>query len=325
VLYYKKTEESEFAMKIYPRYPGFVNRAITFSIDDGNLEMDKKFIDIVKPCGIRGTFNLCMPRLDQLSAEGYRAFYEGFEISNHVKWHPLAMIDGVEYTYSDAPVTEPIEGNNTRLYPYGDGEGEFVIYSEKDKRPRHMADAETYLRLTAECRSALEEVFGEGAIGGFVWPFGEQKNQAVLEGLMQAGYYGLRKTGSTRDTTAFALPEDRMHWSYNANHQELLSVAALYEAIPDDGTLKFFCFGVHSVDFEHAENWHELSAFAERFGNRPDTYYYATVGEIFAYEDAVRALEVGAERIYNPSALTVYIEIDGKQLTVPPKSRIALG
>ncbi len=312
-------------MKICPRYPGFVRRAITFSIDDGNLAMDKKFIDIVKPHGIRGTFNLCLPALDLLDADGYRAFYEGYEISNHVKWHPLAMKDGVEYTFSPTPAEPPIVGDETRIYPYGDGEGEFVIYAKKDGRPRHIADAETYLRLAAECREALEEVFGKGSIGGFVWPYNEQNNAALCDGLRKAGYYGLRKTGATLDTTAFSLPGDRMRWSYNANHKELLSVAALYENIPDDGELKFFCFGVHSVDFENEGNWHELEEFAERFGNRPDTYYYATVGEIFAYEDAVRALEISAERIFNPSSLDVYLEVDGKPLKVPAETRIALG
>ena len=172
---------------------------------------------------------------------------------------------------------------------------------------------------------ALEEIFGKGSVGGFVWPYNEQQNQKLIEGLRAAGYYGMRKTGATLDKTGFALPADRMRWSYNANHKELLSVSALYEAIPDDGTLKFFCFGVHSVDFENSGNWHELAAFAERFGNRPDTYYYATVGEIFAYEDAVNALEIGAERIVNPSSLTVYLEIDGNRLTVAPNSSLSLG
>lgn len=310
-------------MKLYPRYPGFVRRAITFSIDDGNLEMDKKLIDIVKPNGIRGTFNLCMPALNRLSAEGYRAFYEGFEISNHVKWHPFAMRDGVDYTFFDTK-EPPTVGNETHIYPYGDGEGEYVIYSERDCRPRHIADAKTYLRLAEECRKELEEVFGKGSIGGFVWPYNEQQNKEVVEGLKAAGYYGLRKTGATYDTTAFAIPRDRMRWSYNANHKELLSVAALYEAIPDDGTLKFFCFGVHSVDFENAGNWNDLEEFAKRFGNRPNEYYYATVGEIFAYEDAVNALEITETSVYNPSCLTVYLEADGKKISVAPKSSVSL-
>ncbi len=316
-------------MKIQYKYPGFVSRAITFSIDDGNLEMDRKFIDIVKPHGIRGTFNLIEPHLDRLDAEGYREFYRGFEISNHVKWHPLAMADGVEYEYADAPAVQPVKGSRTKLYPIpadnercGHGYG---IYFKDNDWMRFMVDVPTYLRLTAECRTALEEVFGEGSIGGFVWPYGEQNNAELFRALTEAGYYGLRKTGCTRDADAFAVPRDRMRWSYNANHLELLDVAALYEALPEDGELKLFCFGVHSVDFERSQNWCDLEAFAERFGDRPDTYYYATVGEIFAYADAAAALDIAADEIRNSTDLPIYLTVDGENLVVAPHSAIALG
>ena len=42
-------------------FPGWVRKSITFTIDDGNIEMDKKFIDITVPAGIKGTFNLNTP------------------------------------------------------------------------------------------------------------------------------------------------------------------------------------------------------------------------------------------------------------------------
>ena len=42
-----------------PYFPGFTRKSVTFSIDDGNLVLDKKFISIVAPYGIKGTFNLC--------------------------------------------------------------------------------------------------------------------------------------------------------------------------------------------------------------------------------------------------------------------------
>ena len=49
-------------MTIKKYFPGFTQKAITFSIDDGNLKHDKTFIDIVKPAGIKGTFNLFFGR-----------------------------------------------------------------------------------------------------------------------------------------------------------------------------------------------------------------------------------------------------------------------
>ena len=36
-------------------YPGWTRKAMSFSIDDGNLEMDKKFMDIVEPYGFTST------------------------------------------------------------------------------------------------------------------------------------------------------------------------------------------------------------------------------------------------------------------------------
>ena len=38
-------------------FPGWVRKQVSFTIDDGNIEMDKKFIDIVRPAGVLGTFN----------------------------------------------------------------------------------------------------------------------------------------------------------------------------------------------------------------------------------------------------------------------------
>lgn len=317
----------DYTMKIVPKYPGYVSRAITFSIDDGNLDTDKKFMDIVKPHGIRGTFNLCYPKLDLLSAEGYRELYEGFEISNHVKHHPFALADGTHYTYMDAPPSPPIKGDYTRLYPLpkGDERCGYALYiNDGEDRARYVTDGETYFALAEECREALEEIFGEGSVRGFVWPYHEQYNAALTKRLVEAGYYGLRSTGETRDKDSFALPRDRVCWSYNADHKSLLEVAALYEKATEDDGLKFFCFGVHSIDFERAGTWHKLKEFAEKYGGRPDTYYYATVGEIFAYEDAVNALIVLEKELQNPSSIDVYVTANGVPLSVPALSTVSL-
>ena len=91
-----------------------------------------------------------------------------------------------------------------------------------------------------------------------------------------------------------------------------------YESYPDDGALKFFAFGVHSIDFERDDKWGDLSVFAEKYGNRPDTYWYASVGEIFDYEEALSSLKITESLIENPSNLTVYFEIDGERKLLEP-------
>ena len=75
-------------------FPGWTRKSITFTIDDGNVEMDKKFLDIVRPAGIRGTFNL--HRWDLLTPDEYRNFYRGYEIANHCMHHAIAIDEDFE-------------------------------------------------------------------------------------------------------------------------------------------------------------------------------------------------------------------------------------
>ena len=99
---------------------------------------------------------------------------------------------------------------------------------------------------------------------------------------------------------------------------------AKYESYPDDGELKFFCFGVHSYDFERAEKWDDLREFAKLYGNRPNDFWYATVSEILEYEDAVKSLTVTDGEIKNPSSVTLYLEINGERRVLHAGEEIKL-
>ena len=76
-------------------FPGFVRKAVTFTIADGIVEHDAKFISIVKPAGFLGTFNLINTKLNRsgFTDEEYIALYSGFEVSNHHVFHPLPWFD----------------------------------------------------------------------------------------------------------------------------------------------------------------------------------------------------------------------------------------
>jgi hypothetical protein len=296
-------------------YPGFVRKAITFTIDDGNLVLDEKFISIVKPYGIKGTFNLCSPK-SGVTADFYRELYRGFGIANHCKNHPLAMVPTEKYIVSEDPF-DPGTADKEFLYK-SDIEGYYHISTQRGWR--RIASYETYVRFIDECFEELEGVFGKGSIKAFVWPFFQQADERILDYIKNKGYLSCRRVGALRDTTGFSTPSDRFAWSYNTGDTTLLEVAELYESYPDDGELKFFSFGVHSSDFENNKTWHLLESFAKRFGNRPDLYWYATVDEIFDYEDAIKALTIEDERVYNGSDITLYIKVDGKPVVLAPHS-----
>ena len=294
-------------------YPSFTRKALTFTIDDGNLKYDEMFLDILKPAGIKGTFNLCS-NIHKGIEDATRDFYVGYGIANHCKHHPLVNYDGVEYIVSDERFDEKT-ADTGKVYQVEGKEGFFWVI-----RPngwRQMIFEPDFSRYVEEGLRELREIFGEDAVKDFVWPYGEQNSESVKATIRRL-HRSSRKTGPTLDLDGFAIPKNKYAWSYNANHMNLLDVMEMYEAYPDDGELKFFSFGVHAIDFERDGKWDDLRAFAEKYGNRPDTYWYASVGDVFDYEEALAMLEVTDEEIKNTSAVTVYLEVDGEKLKLLP-------
>ena len=289
-------------------YPGWTRKAITFTIDDGVLDMDRKFMDILGPAGIRGTFNLCSHKLGNMTPEQYREFYKGYEIANHCKYHPYLFMEGTDYKIStdtfDAKTADP-----EFLYPTEVGH---LYHVHMPKGWRLIADAEGYVRFVGECHKELEEVFGKGSVRSFVWPFDRRPNTVVDEHLSKMGYYGIRRSFLWGENEGFLLPPNWMLWGWTAGHRNFLEVAEKYEAEADDGNLKFFCLGVHSIDYEREQKWEDLRTFARTYGYRPQDYYYATVGEIYDYQDALKQIIITEDGVKNPTKLDLYIRIDGE-------------
>lgn len=305
-------------------YPGWTRKAITFTIDDGNIPMDRKFLDIVRPAGIRGTFNLCSHSANQLTPEQYREFYRDYEIANHCKYHPFALSDGETPEIAADPF-DPETADPAKLYPTST---EHLYNIKKPQGWRMTADTEGYIAFIDACQDELERIFGQGSVRSYVWPFDQQNNNAVLAHLRsmeKIGYYGVRRSGAKGAESGFPLPkpEERWPWHYTATHRDLLEKADAYEALPDDGELKFFCIGVHSIDYEKAEKWEDLRTFAARFGKDPG-FWSAPVGEIFNYADALSQLRQEDGCLENPTDTTLYIRIDGENVILAPHGKINL-
>ena len=304
-------------MNIKKYFPGFTAKAITFSIDDGSLTYDKIFIDIVRPAGIKGTFNLYFGgEKRQLSDEEYREFYRGFEISNHCNRHPFAFNKDKEYNFTDDVFD--IETADQKLVYKTNREGVYRIYHRNYWAT--IATTEAYLELAEEGRRDIEEIFGKGSVKGFVWPYGKQNDDVLFERLKKSGYSSIRKAYST----GFSLPEDKMDWGVNADSSNFENKIFEFDALPDDGELKYFCIGLHSVDFERAGKWNDFRDFAERYGNRPDDFWYASVCEIFEYDEAIKSISVNEKKLVNPSDKELYISINDKKYIISPNSETLL-
>ena len=307
-------------------YPGFVRKAVTFTIDDGNIAMDTAFLNIVRPAGIKGTFNLCT--LDAQSASEYLLLYKGYEVANHHELHCLPWRS--DFDYSNIEIKDEIFNSATAdgRYMYKSSiDGLYYIdYRQYDSSYQSaywhpIASNDTYTLYIDLTKDNIEEIFGEGSVVGFAYPHGKL-TEYIKQYLKDAGYLYARKTGLLLDTTGFALPEDRFEWTYNANHTNLLEMMAKYAVHPDNGELKFFSFGVHSIDYK--DSWDVLTEFADTYGGRYDEFYYATNREIFEYEDAIKALDINTERIINNSSVTVYITVNNTKVILPGGTTLLL-
>ena len=63
-----------------------------------------------------------------------------------------------------------------------------------------------------------------------------------------------------------------------------------------------------------------LETFVANYGNRPGDFWYATVRDIFEYEDAVNAAEITDTAIINNSDKPLYVKIGDEKITVPANS-----
>ena len=304
-------------MKIKKYFPAFTPKAITFSIDDGNLKHDKIFIDIVRPAGITGTFNLYLGRgARELTDEEYREFYKGFEVSNHCNRHPFAFNPDKNYNFASEQFDR--QTADTSLVYKSDREGIYLIYHRNYWAT--IATTEAYLELAEEGRRDIEEIFGKGSVRGFVWPYGRQNDEKLFESLKNAGYASIRKAYST----SYSIPDDKMDWGVNADSTNFETKILEFEALEDDGALKYFCLGLHSVDFERNNKWNELRDFALKYGNRPNDFWYASVGDIFEYDEAINSIKIEDGRIVNDSDKKLYVSVDGKKYILSPKSKTAI-
>lgn len=295
-------------------FPGFVRKSVTFTLDDGIYQYDKKVVEILKNVGFKGTFNINNP-----ASVSDPSIYEGFEVANHHILHAVAMKDN----YAALEIVEeflPENADRSKVYLKSqtiDGkqvEGLYYVFIGNSWHP--LASNDTYTEYLKWTEIELEKIFGEGSIVGFAYPHGNQYNDAVIEYLKSAGYLYGRRTGNLKGTTGFALPKDRFTWTYNADHNCLNEVMAEYDAYEDDGELKMFSFGVHAKDFETYAKWGELIRFANLYGNRSEDFWYASNREIFEYEDALNELIITDEKIVNDSDVDIFVTINGERTII---------
>lgn len=270
------------------RWPGFKRKAITLSYDDAVI-FDKRLIEIMDKYGLKGTFNINSGVFS--TGEGTRrltkqAAYSLYANSNH----EVAAHGAKHYSLSMIP--------------------DSMIVNE-----------------IIQDRIALEEMFGR-IVQGMAYANGAC-NDAVVDTLKKTGIVYARTTESTEK---FDLPTNWLKWPATCHHKNprLMELAKIFiEAEEGQHAFRtppmlFYLWG-HSYEFNDMDNWDVIEKFADYVGNREDVWY-ATNGEIYDYVKAFDNLQFSANgtRVYNPSAIDVYICYFKQKYLVPSGKTIEI-
>ena len=270
----------------YMRFPEGLNKALTFSYDDG-VKADKRLLEILNHHGLKGTFNL-------------NSMLFGCE-----RWHDRMDEEQTYLTFYNQPHEIALHGARH-------------IFLDKVPLPEAVNEL-------VQNRVYLENKFGR-IVRGLAYAY-NGCNKRVLEVLPALGVAYARTTSATYD---FALPENFLQWNPTCHHTDpqLLPLAEKFLNQDPLGEFKhrepllMYIWG-HSYEFDDDGNWDLIERVADMLGGRKDIWY-ATNIEIYDYVQAYNSLvfSMDGERVFNPSARAVWLEIRGRSYKIGPSETV---
>ncbi len=269
------------------RYPEGKAKAVTFSYDDG-VPQDIRLAELFDKYGMKATFNFNCERIRKVNftREQIKEKFlsKGHEIAIHGANHRanglIRCIDGI--------------------------------------------------REILDCRLEIEEKC-ECIIRGMAYPgtgiklfanFGTY--DSVKQYLAELDIAYARTLGG--DNNSFMLPTDFYSWMPTAHHDNPKIMEYIDEFLNLDVSPKvhhskryprlLYIWG-HSYEFDRKDNWEHMEDICKKLSNG-DEIWYASNMEIYNYTEAYKRLVYSADghRIYNPTLLTMWIDVDGELYSI---------
>lgn len=170
-------------------------------------------------------------------------------------------------------------------------------------------------------RKALEQIV-RYPVRGLSYPNGSYNNQ-IKEMLP---YMGIEYARTVHSTGNFAIPDNFMEWQPTCHHnQNLLELAEEFIHLHKSQYLYMFYVWGHSYEFDLDQNWDKIEKFCRLTSDRGDIWY-ATNIQIVDYIHAFHRLQFSADSqfVYNPSAISVWLSVDGDIVEVEGGKQVDL-
>lgn len=266
----------------FMRFPEGRAKALTFSYDDG-VKADRRLVELFNKHGLKGTFNLNNLLFDA------------------PEWHGRMDEEQTFATFRNTPHEVALHGARH-------------VFLDKVPLPEAVNEL-------VQNRVYLENKFGR-IVRGLAYPYNAYSDE-ILNILPALGVAYAR---TTEVTHTFALPQNFFKWHPTCHHKDplLFDLAEKFVSLSPVDEKKhresrlFFMWG-HSFEFDENNNWEIIESFAEKVGGKKDVWY-ATNIQIYEYVQAYRSLvfSIDGERVYNPSAIPVWMELRGKTYKIGP-------
>ncbi len=261
----------------YMRFPDGKCKALTFSYDDG-VKADLQLLEVFRRYNLKGTFNL-NSRL--------------FDCEN---WHNRM---DEEQTYNT------FNGSGQEIALHG------ARHIFLDKVPLGEA-----VKEVCDNRAYLEEKF-KRIVRGMAYAY-NGFNADIKRVIADMGVAYAR---TTRSTYGFSIPTDWLELNPTCHHTEkqleplsdrFFGQSPLNEFKHREPWL-FYVWG-HAYEFDDNNDWEIIENLGRRAAENADEIWFATNIEIYEYVQAYNRLvfSLDGERVYNPSALDVWMEIRGE-------------
>ncbi len=263
------------AKTIYTCFPQGKAKALTMSYDDGKTA-DIRLLDIFNKNGIKGTFNLNY---------GIMTTEDETQVQ-----HPRIKSDRINELYKGHEIA-----THTLTHP------------TVARSPLTRVAAEI-----SEDRKGLEELTGR-IIRGHAYPNGSYSEdiKQLLKDL------GIAYARVVETDPSFSLPADPYEWKATCHHKDpkLMEYAHFFADFNKRQYLKLMYVWGHSYEFINDDNWNVIEEFCDFMGGRDDIWY-ATNIEIIDYMEAAKNLRFSynCDKVYNPSADTVWLSLDNKDI-----------
>lgn len=165
-----------------------------------------------------------------------------------------------------------------------------------------------------EDRRALERA-ARYPVRGLSYPNGSYSKE-IAELLPKLGIEYSRESGETHD---FAMPEDFYCWTATCHHNNNLieNGRRFLDLHVREYLYLMYVYG-HSYEFPKDGNWELMEEFCWMMAKKADIWY-ATNIQIVDYMKAAKNLRftIDADKVYNPNACSVWIEVDKKVMEIP--------